>query len=377
VHAIDWLFRFTQPQDWGAARRPIVWPSASLQQEALGLSSTGVKAINRALGEAGLITMKDSPNGKRYGHRDSKGNIIEAYGFDLSPIAQRHAEFARIAAEGRARRTEFGRLRRRATIARNGITQILETAAENGGTGEEWTRLSRETKDIARALPRVERPEEFAVAVESLERRQRQARERLEDLVLAVAQKAREAVDSDPLGTENSPHITYNLAPNPDKDTVIAQEQESGGAVVGGSGRGRPERPETGKMPGISPDELIRIMPRLAAYLKQPYPSWPQIVDAAPWLAQNLDVSKPLWGEACLVMGREQAAIAIAIVSAKDPGHFRTTPGGYFRGMVEKAKTGKLDLNRTLWAMRQALNRDQGGGRKADGTSRYQSGLSE
>ena len=70
VHAVDWLFRFTQPQDWGRGGRPIVWPSASLQQEALGLSATRVKAINRALIEAGLITMKDSPNGKRYGQRD-------------------------------------------------------------------------------------------------------------------------------------------------------------------------------------------------------------------------------------------------------------------------------------------------------------------
>ena len=40
VHAIDWLFRFTKPQDWGRGGRPIVWPSASVQQEALGLSAT-------------------------------------------------------------------------------------------------------------------------------------------------------------------------------------------------------------------------------------------------------------------------------------------------------------------------------------------------
>jgi replication initiation protein RepC len=32
VHAIDWLFKFTQPQDWGTGGRPIVWPSASLQE---------------------------------------------------------------------------------------------------------------------------------------------------------------------------------------------------------------------------------------------------------------------------------------------------------------------------------------------------------
>jgi hypothetical protein len=40
-----------------------------MQQEALGLSPTRAKAINRALIEAELITMKDSPHGKRYGMR--------------------------------------------------------------------------------------------------------------------------------------------------------------------------------------------------------------------------------------------------------------------------------------------------------------------
>src|SRR5690348_1717737 len=75
VHAIDWLFKFTQPQDWEKGARPVVWPSASMQQEALGLSPTQVKEINRRLIELGIVTMKDSPNGKRYGKRDPKNRI--------------------------------------------------------------------------------------------------------------------------------------------------------------------------------------------------------------------------------------------------------------------------------------------------------------
>jgi hypothetical protein len=69
----------------------------------------------------------------------------------------------------------------------------------------------------------------------------------------------------------------------------------------------------------------------------------------------ELGVSKSLWGEACIAMGREQAAIAIAIVSAKPAEHFRSTPGGYFHGMVAKAKTGELNLARTIWGLRQAI----------------------
>ena len=58
-------------------------------------------------------------------------------------------------------------------------------------------------------------------------------------------------------------------------------------------------------------------------------------------------------------MGREPAAIAIAIVSAKPAEHFRSTPGGYFHGMVAKAKTGELNLARTIWGLRQATARPQ------------------
>ena len=215
VHAVDWLFRFTQPQDWGRGGRPIVWPSASLQQDALGLSPTQVKALNRALIEAGVVTMKDSPNGKRYGVRDRAGRITEAYGFDLSPIAARHAEFVRLAEEARAERAEMGRLRRRATIARNGITQILETATEYGFQGEEWASLARDSRHLAKALRKVERPEEMALGVESLERRQRAARERLENLLSGRCRRRSEAVDSDPLGPENRPH-QYTYKPSPE-----------------------------------------------------------------------------------------------------------------------------------------------------------------
>ena len=85
VHAVDWLFCFTEPQDWQPGSRPIVWPSASMQRASLVLEPTQVKEINRRLIDLGLVTMKDSPNGKRYGKRDPKGRIVEAYGFDLSP----------------------------------------------------------------------------------------------------------------------------------------------------------------------------------------------------------------------------------------------------------------------------------------------------
>ena len=110
------------------------------------------------------------------------------------------------------------------------------------------------------------------------------------------------------------------------------------------------ERQRTQETPAQRTDTgmVLRIKP----YLPTSSPAWPDIVEAADWLRHDLGVSKLLWGDACLAMGREQAAIALAIVSAKPAGHFTSTPGGYFNGMVTRAKVGTLNLSRTVWGLR-------------------------
>jgi replication initiation protein RepC len=365
VHAVDYLFCFTKPQDWERESRPIVWPSTEQQGIALGLQPSQLKEITRRLVELGLVTMKDSPNGKRYGKRfpdNATGRIVEAYGYDLSLFAVRHAEFLRLAKELKAERAAMGRLRRRKTIARKGITQILETAREYAFDGEEWETLARESRDLVRALSSVDRPDEMEIGVSSLERRWQAARDRIE-LLLGT-------VDSDPKEAENRPHIyNYNPTPNPNKDTVIAANRCSGaGGTDASQSRAAvpPERLERGMVHGISPDELVRLAPKLKPYLRRSDPTWVDIIDAADWLRHDLGISKSLWGEACLAMGRPLAAQALAIVSTKDPEHFTSSAGGYFHGMVAKHIAGELNLDRTMWARRRAIdpegNKGRGGG---------------
>ena len=378
IHVIDWLFSFTQPQDWTAGHKPLVWPSAHLQQQALGLGVTQAKTLNRHLVEIGLVTMKDSPNGKRYGKRDAQGQIVEAYGFDLSPLAARLAEFQAVAEHARAEREALRHLRRRATIARKGLDQVLETAAELGFADPVWRRLGEEAHALCRALKKVANPDEIAFGVASLERRQREARERLEFLTSPVPEAAPEKVDSDPTRPENRPHQYYyksNL--HPYQDTVMASEgcKAQGEAGVQTAPPARPGLPpspqgghgaktarqDAGTVLRLSTDELVRLAPRLKPYLATSSPAWPDIVDAADWLRHDLGVSKSLWGEACLAMGREQAAIALAVVSAKPAGHFTSTPGGYFNGMVVRAKAGGLNLARTVWGLRHIQQTGQSG----------------
>jgi replication initiation protein RepC len=276
----------------------------------------------------------------------------------------------------------MARLRRRGTIARRGIVQILETVADYGLPGEEWVSLARDSRNLVGSLKAIERLEEMALGVESLARRQREAREKLEMRLAELAPASPEAVNSDPKGAENGPHHnTYKPNLHPQEDTVMASEECRSGAArpvsdnppperpherydadrETGAGQGamRPARTDAGTVMQISTKELTFLAPRLRGYLRSTCPNWREIVDAADYLRGELGISKSLWGEACIAMGREPAAIAIAIVSAKPAEHFRSTPGGYFHGMLAKAKTGELNLARTIWGLRQATSRSQ------------------
>jgi replication initiation protein RepC len=82
--------------------------------------------------------------------------------------------------------------------------------------------------------------------------------------------------------------------------------------------------------------------------------TWSHVLDAADWLRGELGVSRSLWAEACNTMGRDQAALAMAIVSTKSEGHFSRSAGGYFAGIVRKHERGELHLERSLWALREA-----------------------
>ena len=109
---LDTLGAFTQVQDWEEGQRPIVWASNAYLMEQTGFSLSALKRHARRLAENGVISFQDSPNGKRWGHRDADGRIIEAYGFDLSPLSARVEEFEQLHTELQAERELCQRLKR-------------------------------------------------------------------------------------------------------------------------------------------------------------------------------------------------------------------------------------------------------------------------
>lgn len=150
---LDTLGAFTQAQDWEEGQRPIVWASNAYLMEQTGFSLSALKRHARRLAEIGVISFKDSPNGKRWGHRDADGRIIEAYGFDLSPLSARVEEFEQLQAELQAEREFCQRLKRQITVARRMIRARIEAASHAALRGP-WEHLSGMFEDLLDRLPR-------------------------------------------------------------------------------------------------------------------------------------------------------------------------------------------------------------------------------
>ncbi len=111
-------------QPWA---RLLVWPSNEHLCDRTGLRERTLRYALRDLVRLELITPKDSANGKRYAIRSLEGTIIDAYGFDLTPLVARSGEWAerlRLArAEAEERRRSFDHL----TVCRRAVGEAIHS----------------------------------------------------------------------------------------------------------------------------------------------------------------------------------------------------------------------------------------------------------
>ena len=344
---VGFLVRQTKPQDWEEGSRPIAWPSNIRLQELLCVSPQCIKMLIRQLGEAGIFVMRDHPQGKRFGRRDKQDRIIEAYGFDLSRLAQRQDEFKQIAVEAEIERNRMRKLRRRKTQARQGIAQVAAELGRQGDDSEDLTQLTQEAAELVKEGNACTHSADLAMVVKTLESCQATLEDRLRQLI--------KPVETYPKGQEKLPLNTFtSLVVNQLPDTVMANEDCNRAeakplkAEAPQEAKPYPERLE------ITPHGLVELAPRLSPYMpaRSDARDWSAIVEAAFWLSSEMGINNTLWTRACQVMGREYVAVALALVSTRPAGHFTSSPGGYFAGMLRKFERGELCLNRTLWKLK-------------------------
>ena len=374
---LDILAAVTQPQDWEQGRRPIVWPSNNFLMEQLGFSLPALKRHARRLAEVGIISFRDSPNGKRWGKRDNDGVIIEAYGFDLSPLAARAEEFAILHAQVSEEREFCKSMRSTITVTRRVIRAKIEKAMQNRLRGP-WRELQAQYVQLVENLPsRTTKPEKLINIADwfmDLKQQVEQAFEAAFDwpeesdvnypergtdnsaVIISFNNKL------NPTGINNEPHIlttkqqpSVNSNSFENKDVEISEQELPSSAQAERSQKDDLDfnwSSHTNKRGSeIDIPMLMMTCPHFAemarslnGYLRD----WNDVHRAAGQIRPMTGISENAWNVAQEKLGPAIAAAAIALIFDKYSNNEIKSPGGYLRGMVEKALVGDLHLDRSF-----------------------------
>ena len=366
---LDTLGAFTQAQDWEEGRRPIVWASNAYLMEQTGFSLSALKRHARRLAEIGVISFKDSPNGKRWGRRDEDGVIIEAYGFDLSPLSARAEEFAQLHVELQAERELCQRLKRQITVARRMIRARIE-AALSGALRGPWTHLVGLFEDLLDHLPRrntasemLERLlswfRELQERVEAAYLRAVRADEAVEKTPEAIEQASEKTQELNPREVISGPHILTTNQLNP-VTCNRSETEQAAGVVPNAPPEEQVDREledwvaEARKKRGAALDlpTVMQACPEFASWAHTMggfLRDWGDLHRVAGQLRPMIGVSEHAWNLAQDRLGPQIATAALVLTFDKHCAGEVASPGGYLRGMVEKAGAGELHLERSFY----------------------------
>jgi len=295
--------------------RMLVWPSNEFLVERTGIPERTIRFALRKMIELGVIAAKDSANGKRFAQRSAQGQIVRAYGFDLSPLLNRLGEFrAQLAAvkeQERERQVAFDEL----TIHRRSAMEALRTIAE-------WfpdldiTEITARALELARRSPR----RSSKGSTEPFRTEWEQLRQEAESLYYTAC------------GGNNRRHEDHNKYA-PDQSCNNGREENVG-----------LEPPAL----DANAADLARACPDAMEFFG-PLESDRALVEAAGRLRGAFGVSPSAWDEARREIGPLAAAATLVYVvqmqARPAPGSkpIKNT-GGYYRAMCRLIKEGRVNL---------------------------------
>lgn len=335
VAVLDALLTFYPGNELKPDSNLVVFPSnAQLSIRAHGIADTTLRRHLAVLVEAGLIHRRDSPNGKRYAHRDNGGQIEQAFGFDLEPLVSRAAELAGLAQQVAEERRVFRRSKEALTICRRDVRKLISAAMEEGADGD-WEAIEAMYVSILAGLPRTPSRSQVENTLEDIELLREEIINRLE-----IQLKSQ---DTDGNDAQNERHIqNSNTESNYELEPSSGIEQ-----------RARPE-PTKGRVAepikAFPLGMVTRACPQIADYGPGgEISSWRDLMSAAVVARSALGVSPSAYQDACEVMGPENAAATIACILERG-GHINSA-GGYLRNLTERSRRGEFSLGPVLMAL--------------------------
>lgn len=371
LSVLNALMSFHPKTELSATDKLVVFPSnAQLSLRTHGMAETTLRRHLAALVETGLLTRRDSPNGKRYVRRDQQGSIGEAFGFSLTPLLARAGEIEQLAAEVVAERLLLRRLRERVTLVRRDIAKLIETALEDGLVGD-WMRYEAEYRQQVQALPRVQTPEILSSALAGLEALRTEVLKCLEQQIILqksdanAGQTERHKQNSKPdsnsdfeprFEKKQGGDLEIKSEPSPVQVAEGTAQQDGRHVPIGAAPAGGEKRRNAQSIAGsetLKPYPLALVLqacPEIVAFGPGgTISSWRDLMTAAVVVRSMLAISPSAYEDACAALGPENAATVIACILER-AGHI-TSAGGYLRDLTRKAERGEFSLGPMLMAL--------------------------
>ena len=251
VAVLDALLSFYPHNELKPDASLVVFPSnAQLSLRAHGIAGTTLRRHLAALVEAGLIHRRDSPNGKRYVHRDGDGVIEEAFGFDLAPLLTRAAELAGLAQQVAQEARRFKRAKEALTLCRRDVRKLIGAAMEEGADGD-WEEVEATYMALLARLPRTPNRAEMEALSDELGR----LRERILNL-LEIQLKPKESDGND---VQDERHIQSSKTESV-RELEPCSEEELGA-------KAEPDRGRSVEPPRVFPlGMVLRACPQIIDY---------------------------------------------------------------------------------------------------------------
>lgn len=342
LSVLQGLLSFFPDDALGGNTEMVVFPSNKAICERLnGMPCSTMRRHLARLVEAGLLTRRDSPNGKRYVRKRGEDRV--AFGFDLSPLYCRAEEIARAAEAVREAEDRARRLREVVSLMRRDIAALAEFGEEiQPGLGL-WDQLSDTAALTARALRRKLSLEDLSAFRAELE------------TLLDQARNVIDGHETEEMNT-NDAHFERHHHNSNKKSIDLEPALEKGGASVGGApddDTGEPvadlEDPDKRRVPKIPLHLVIAGCPSLKTFYQGDIRHWHQLFDAACHVRPAMGISVSAWEEAQRCMGPEQASIVV--VAMLERFSDIRSPGGYLRALTSKAAVGEFSCGPMVMAL--------------------------
>jgi replication initiation protein RepC len=345
----------------------IVFPSnRALAARANGMDDRTLRRHLAALADAGLVIRRDSPNGKRYARRAGHDAPAQAFGFDLTPLVARAAQFESLAEEIRRDARQEQMLREKISLHRRDIVKLIALGLDEELPGD-WESLR--LRFMALALPL-----RSGLALETL----RGLESSLNELATEATTLLEGAAETKDMSANGGDFVRHQSNSNTQHLSDLEPASKNAGGEVLDT--------KAATAPAFNLGMVLEACPDIVSYHHGPggIHDWRDFVMAARTVRPMLGVSPSAWEEAVAALGEASAAVTLAAVLQRsefsseashttgNDGRLTTTingspairsPGGYLRSLTEKAGEGGFALGPLLMALiGQRLKVKRGGG---------------